>query len=63
MVDFGQPKPHGRNKKDGERGGTVMIFNTLLEVVDARIISQDEQRHSLWMKMLPSLAISDNTEF
>lgn len=50
MVDFGQLKPHGRNKKDGERGGTVMIFNTLLEAVDARIISQDEQRHSLWMK-------------
>ena len=60
MVDFGQRKPHGRNKKDGERGGTVMIFSTLVEAVDVTIISQDEQRHSLWMKMLPSLAILGN---
>lgn len=60
MVDFGQLKPHGRNKKDGERGGTVMIFNTLFEAVDARIISQDEQRHSALDEILPSLVISGN---
>lgn len=28
-----------------------------LEAVDLRITSQDKQRRSLWMKMLPSLAI------
>lgn len=35
------------------------ISTVYLEAIDFRIISQDEQRHSLCMKKLPSLAIID----
>ena len=44
-----------------EKEGVMSWSSTLyLEAVDVRIISQDKQRHSLWMKILPSLAVLDN---